>query len=168
MIFSGHRVEAWGSGSWPSGMSCVGGSSVRSESPDAFCDDAVVLRPRNTHPTPNETRNTAFFEREPKLPPPLPTKIPWENAQRAFLGGSGETMAERDNHPQKTQHAYAHGERPSTRRLSVPQSRNLSSSIYGRRLIRFFKARVWLVIFGAMILLGGALTAIGAESIALD
>ena len=34
--------------------------------------------------------------------------------------------------------------------------------------MKFFNARVWLIIFGAMILLGGALTAIGAESIALD
>ena len=34
--------------------------------------------------------------------------------------------------------------------------------------MKFFNARVWLIIFGAMILLGGALNAIGAESIALD
>ena len=34
--------------------------------------------------------------------------------------------------------------------------------------MKFLNARVWLIIFGAMILLGGALTAIGAESIALD
>ena len=34
--------------------------------------------------------------------------------------------------------------------------------------MKFFNARVWLIIFGVMILLGGALTAIGAESIALD
>ena len=34
--------------------------------------------------------------------------------------------------------------------------------------MKFFNARVWLLIFGAMILLAGALTAVGAESVALD
>ena len=34
--------------------------------------------------------------------------------------------------------------------------------------MKFFNARVWLIIFGAILLLGGALTAIGAESIAQD
>ena len=34
--------------------------------------------------------------------------------------------------------------------------------------MKFFNARVWLIIFGVILLLGGALTAIGAESVALD
>ncbi|MCH9850873.1 MAG: hypothetical protein K0U51_04910, partial [Actinomycetia bacterium] len=33
--------------------------------------------------------------------------------------------------------------------------------------MKFFNARVWLIVFGVMGLLGGALNAIGAESVAL-
>ena len=32
--------------------------------------------------------------------------------------------------------------------------------------MKFFNARVWLIIFGVMVLLGGALNAIAAESVA--
>ncbi len=34
--------------------------------------------------------------------------------------------------------------------------------------MKFFNARVWLIIFGVMVLLGGALNAIAAESVAQD
>ena len=34
--------------------------------------------------------------------------------------------------------------------------------------MKFFNARVWLIIFGAILLLGGALNAIAAESVAQD
>ena len=34
--------------------------------------------------------------------------------------------------------------------------------------MKFFNARVWLIIFGVMGLLGGVLNAIGAESVALS
>ena len=50
-LFFGRRVEAWGSGSWPSGMSCLDGFNVRSESRDASCDDPAMRRPRYPHAT---------------------------------------------------------------------------------------------------------------------
>ena len=34
--------------------------------------------------------------------------------------------------------------------------------------MKFFNARVWLIVFGVVGLLGGALNAIGAESVALS
>ncbi len=50
----------------------------------------------------------------------------------------------------------------------MPHFHHSKPSTYGRCTMKFFNARVWIIIFGVMGLLGGALNAIAAESVAQD